>query len=188
MSANTLHLIIGAPASGKTSFARQLAARTRSALIDIDIATEPVVRAALATLSMDPDDRDSPRFKEIFRDPIYSTLFQLAESNLPHTSVALTGPFTRELQNPRWPEELRRSIGVPCQVQVYYVHCDPAIRFRRMKDRANPRDASKLEDWHEHESYYGKQDPPRFRHIAVDTGQADYFIRFVASTTPPDKE
>ena len=96
----SLHLIVGPPAAGKTTFARQLARERQAALVDIDTATEPLARAALTALGKDPNDRDSPSFKNRFRDPIYACLFDIAAANLPHVDVVMTGPFTKELTNP----------------------------------------------------------------------------------------
>src|SRR5690606_24815018 len=151
-----------------------------AAFFDIDVATEPVVRAAMSALHLDPDDRDSPRFKSVFREPIYAALLQLAAENLPRLDVVMTGPFTRELRNENWLEELHAAVAIPCKIRVYSLYCDPAERYRRMQLRGNPRDASKLAAWNDHDGRYGEFEPPPFAHTAVDTGRPDALERLIA--------
>ena len=163
-----LHLVVGPPASGKTTFACQLAAERRAALVDIDVATEPIVRAALAALGTSPDDRDSPFFKNTFRDPIYDALFAIADSNLDHVDVVLTGPFTREFSQPDWLEDVAlQCLSRPAPVIAYYMDCPPKELFERLKRRANPRDAAKLADWDTYHAYYGNAKPPLFPHRRI---------------------
>ena len=165
----SLHLVVGPPAAGKTTFARRLARERQAALVDIDTATEPIVQAALAAMGEDPNDRDSPRFKGWFRDPIYACLLDLAAANLPHIDVVLTGPFTKELANPHWLEQLPPKLGGNSSIIAYYVTCSPETLFARMKARGNPRDAAKLADWSAYLAYYGELKPPAFPHILVPT-------------------
>lgn len=163
----TCYIVLGAPASGKSTYARALAARCGAALVDIDTATEPVVRAALSSQGRDPDDRDSAFFKEHFRQPIYDALFQIARENLGQIDAVVVGPFTSEQRDPDWLGKVAAQLGVPCRVEAHWVTCPPEIRRERMALRANPRDASKLADWRSHQAYYGEQAPPLFEHIKV---------------------
>ncbi|MDQ8188259.1 AAA family ATPase [Pelagicoccus sp. SDUM812002] len=172
---NHLFIITGMPASGKTSLACALAKHTAGCLIDIDTATESIVRAAMQQLTGDSDDRDSPFFKEIFREPIYENLFAIADENLPHTDAILTGPFTREMQNERWPEQVQKRLSTPCKITCVFVHCDEELRRERLINRANPRDAAKLENWTDHLRYYDRDRFPSYPHFPIDTGDIDYF-------------
>lgn len=164
---NTLHIIAGPPASGKTTYGKELAARLNAAFLDIDTATEPVVKAGLALAEQNPNDRDSPVFKKAFRIPIYDTLFQLALENLPHINVILVGPFTSELRNPNWLDSLTQRLQAP--IELHYITCDPELRRLRMQQRNQARDASKLADWDSYLAYYGSESPPAFEHHFVDT-------------------
>ncbi|MBC2604853.1 AAA family ATPase [Pelagicoccus albus] len=165
-----LILVTGMPAAGKTTFAQSLGKKTGSCIIDIDTATEPVVRAAMEKLNGNPDDRDSPLFKDTFRDAIYETLFCIADANLPHTDVILTGPFTKELSNANWPQHIAQKLKSPCEVRNVFLHCDPELRKQRLINRANPRDNGKLANWEKHLSYYDTESFPAYPHIAIDTG------------------
>jgi len=171
--ARTLFIVTGMPAVGKTTFARQLAAKTSACLIDIDTATETVVQAAMKRISSDPNDRDSHVFKETFRDPIYQTLFDLADANLPHTDAIITGPFTKELHNPNWIEQIQEKLATPCRVKSIFLHCSPELRKERLRIRDNPRDRSKLRDWEKHQQYYDQESRPAYPHFAVDTGEKE---------------
>lgn len=166
---NTLYIITGAPGAGKTTFGKKLAVEKHAIFLDIDSCTEPIVRASLKALNHDPDDRDSPFFKSIFRDPIYDTLFKTAKENLGHSNVVLTGPFTRERENQNWTSDLSTTLGAI--VTVYYIHCPAEIRRQRLIERGNPRDRPKLDSWESFLTYYGDEKPPAHAHIFVDVSQ-----------------
>ena len=88
-------IVCGPPGAGKTTYGRALAAETKSLLLDIDTATEAIVRAALSAANKDPDDRDSLWFKENFRGPIYDTLFRIC--------LLYTSPSPRDQRGSRMP-------------------------------------------------------------------------------------
>ena len=164
---NSLHIIAGLPASGKTTYGKALATRLRAAFLDIDTVTEPVVKAGLQLSGNDPDDRDSPLFKQSFRNPIYETLFQVAHENLRHINVVLVGPFTSEMQNPDWPKLLKERFQAP--IEIHYVSCQAEQRLNRMQQRNHARDEAKLADWAKHLDYYPNELRPAFEHHSVDT-------------------
>ena len=170
-----LYLVTGMPASGKSTFARELARRANACLLDIDTVTEKIVQAAMKRLTNNPDDRDSPVFKDTFRDPIYQTLFAVADENLPHSDVIVTGPFTKEQANRDWLDQVQSRLSAPCRIRCAYVYCSPELRRKRILERANPRDAAKLRNWEEHLKYYAPERFPAYPHIAVDTGSSDPF-------------
>lgn len=166
----TLHIVMGPPAAGKTTYGKKLAALHAAAFLDIDTATELVVRAGLELAKHNPDDRDSPLFKDAFREPIYDSLFALARDNLSHVSVVMVGPFTQEARDANWIEALKNSLGA--NVCAYFVTCDPETRRQRMKDRGNPRDFAKLADWENFVQYYSGDKPPLFPHEFIDTSSS----------------
>lgn len=160
-------IVCGSPGSGKSMYGKELAIRHGAVLLDIDTATERLVRLALSQSGHDPDDRDSDYFKKTFRLPIYDTLFDLARENRDRVQVVIVGPFTKEIRDPQWLARLRHTLNGP--VEIHYTFCDPAIRKKRLADRANPRDAAKLRDWDQYIRYYGDERPPEFPHVFVDT-------------------
>lgn len=167
-SAHTLHIVVGPPAAGKTTYGRELARKLGAAFLDIDTCTETIVRAAQQTLGEDPDDRDSPTFKDRFREPIYQSLFAIAKANLLHIDAVITGPFTKEFANPNWLSELRQTLGMPGDIKAYYLQAHAKTRYERMLRRANPRDRRKLENWESFLRYYGEDTPPLFPHTVIE--------------------
>ena len=162
-----LTIVTGSPGAGKSTFAALLAVEEKACLLDIDTASEKLVRAGLAACGKDPADRDSQYFKATYRAPIYDTLFELAAANLNSCPVIIVGPFTREIRNPDWLRELEQKFA--CPVKVIYIYCPPEIRRERIIARANPRDSQKLSSWDEFNKYYGSEAPPAFSHIFIDS-------------------
>ena len=163
-----LYVVCGPPAAGKTCHGKQLASRLGAVLVDSDIATEPVVQAGMEAAGLSPDDRDSDRYKELFRDPVYESLFRLAEVNLVSLPVVLIAPFTRESQEKEWPVRLKNRFRVP--IEIHFVTCQPEVRLERMRNRGEPRDAAKLNNWSSHLASVASELPP-FDHVLVATCQ-----------------
>ena len=160
------YIVCGTPGSGKSTYARQLAASRSAALLDIDTVTERLVRISLIQSGHSQDDRDSEFFKRTFRDPIYETLFDIARENLSFQDVVIVGPFTKEIKDSSWPSKLNKLLG--SSIEVHYVQCAPEIRRRRLALRGNARDLAKLNDWESYIQYYGDESPPVFEHVLVD--------------------
>jgi predicted kinase len=167
----TSYIVCGTPGSGKSTYARQLAAARSAALLDIDTVTERLVRIALVQSGHSQDDRDSEYFKRSFREPIYETLFDIARENLPFQDVVIVGPFTKEIKDPDWPSKLNQILG--SSIEVHYVQCAHEIRRHRLSLRGNARDLAKLNDWENYIQYYGDESPPVFEHVLVDGSNPD---------------
>ncbi|SMP69634.1 Predicted kinase [Neorhodopirellula lusitana] len=148
MPQHPLHLVTGAAGVGKSTFGKELATKLAAVLLDSDTVTEPVVRAGLVAAGLEPTDRDSPEYKRLFRDAVYECLFQTAADNLDHVSVVIVGPFTRELGDVTWPDQIRDRFGI--QPTIWYLTCDDEVRRQRILGRGNPRDQAKLVDWNQH--------------------------------------
>ena len=162
----TSYIVCGTPGSGKSTYARRLAAAKSAALLDIDTVTERLVRISLIQSGHSQDDRDSEFFKHTYRDPIYETLFDIARENLPFQDVVIVGPFTKEIKEQGWPSKLNQTLG--SSIEVHYVQCAHEIRRHRLAIRGNARDLAKLNDWENYIKYYGDESPPVFDHVLVD--------------------
>lgn len=162
----TAYIVCGSPGTGKTTYGKELAKLKQATLIDIDRATERLVKLALELSGKDENDRDSPYFKTHFRNLIYEQLFDIAQDNLPWNSVVITGPFTKEIKDPEWTDRLAYRLGVP--VEVHYVFCPPSIRLERIRRRNNPRDAAKLAQWEEYLKYYEAEPLPACPHLLIN--------------------
>lgn len=128
------------------------------------------MRLSLTLCGHDGDDRDSPYFKQHYREPIYQQLFDIADDNLDHTAVVMTGPFTREIAEVNWPERLSTALNAP--VAIHYLYSPPDILHQRLIARGERRDNAKLSRWEEYLRYYQAQNAPRCRHLFIDTGQS----------------
>ena len=159
-------IVCGTPGSGKSTHARQLAADCKATILDIDTVTERLVKVGLVESGHSPDDRDSENFKRTYREPIYEALFDIARENLPYQNVVITGPFTKEIQDPNWPAKLASELG--SRIEVHYVKCPAEIRRQRLAARGDDRDQAKLQDWDRYVEYYGEEHPPVFEHVLVD--------------------
>jgi hypothetical protein len=82
-------------------------------------------------------------------------------------SVIVVAPFTREISDAQFQQTLQERFGV--DVEIHFVRCSRVQRFERMKQRANPRDTSKLANWDEFLKYYGSETGPACPHIIIET-------------------
>lgn len=156
-------IIVGDASVGKTEFGKRLAKSLRAALIDIDAGTEPLVRRGLTGYGMNPDDRDSPKYKELFRDSIHDCLFSAAR--IQQIPVVLVAPLTKERiqgdaffqwleiqmngdghndEQGKKIEERYQNNNRECEIFVIHLYCNHEEKMRRMLERKNPRDASKF--------------------------------------------
>lgn len=181
-SKNSIYLVCGQPASGKTTLALTLAKKLTACLVDIDAASEPIIQAAMMQINGNLDDRDSPIFKSLFREPIHKTLFSIALSNLPINPVVIAAPFTKEQRNPNWISELRQALNLDADIFAIYLYCDSETLKSRLERRGNERDRAKLERWESYQAYY-QPEPPAFPHLAINTSSEAEIDRAIESLT-----
>lgn len=159
-----LYLVTGQPAVGKTTYAKKLAQAKGACMIDIDTISEPIVKAGLNMAGWPVDDRDSQAFKQAFREPVYEAMWQTAGQNLTQVPVVMCGPFTRELEQPDWHQQVEQKMH--CPVTIYWLHASAKIIKMRMQKRGNKRDRDKLARWEQYQTYFKAM--PQCRHIAVN--------------------
>ena len=166
-SMHPAYIVCGNAAAGKSTFAAALCAERGAALIDIDTVTERLVKLTLRGHGLSEDDRDSPAYKALLREPVYETLFDVAGDNLRHMPCVIVGPFTRERRDADWPKRLSLRLGA--EIVIYHVYCSTEQRRERLERRANPRDIGKLIDFTAYAS--AGEDPAElpFPHHRIDT-------------------
>jgi predicted kinase len=164
------YVICGNAGAGKSTFAAELCAERMAVLVDIDTVTERLAKLVLVAHGLSEDDRDSRDYKALLRQPIYETLFDVAVENLARLPCVIVGPFTRERRQPDWPERLRERLGA--EVEIYFIHCDPALRRERLRQRGNARDRGKLLDFEAYAREGEDPGPLPFPHHRVDNSAA----------------
>lgn len=144
--------ITGPAACGKSTLAREWVRHCLQhgdpwTLIDKDLVGGQHGPRILELMGADPNDRDSPLFKQEVRDLDYRATLQLADEQLRlGGSVALPGPWTRELVDGllEQPEQLGLP---PVPSVVVWLSLSDAERRRRVEKRGNPLDHWKLKHW-----------------------------------------
>lgn len=164
---NTAYIICGNPGVGKTTYARKFAHKLNACCLDIDIVTERLVKTSLRKMNHNENDRDSAFFKETFRTTIYETLFDIAIENLKFNDVIISAPFTKELSNPNWLDDLRKRLNTT--VEIHLLVCPLSVQHKRLIERASPRDHDKLKNWESYITYYEDIKRPSFSHTFIDT-------------------
>jgi predicted kinase len=139
-------LIAGAPGSGKSVVGASLARTLGAALIDLDVATEPLLNIIGSLITI--DDIDDPRLATLTRADRYETITRLAEDNLRvGNTVLLVAPFTEERKNIHaWEElvdRLHRAAGGA--VTMIWLYLSPEELLQRMRARGAERDQAKLD-------------------------------------------
>jgi predicted kinase len=163
------HVVCGGAGAGKSTFAARLCAELGAVLLDMDTVTERLTREVLRAHGLPEDDRDSPAYKALLREPNYETLFDVACDNLPHLPCVIVGPFTRERRQADWPERLAARLAT--SVQIHYVCCSLELRRERLHARGNPRDRAKLASFAEYASQSEDVEALPFPHQRVDSSE-----------------
>ncbi|WNC91408.1 ATP-binding protein [Paraburkholderia sp. FT54] len=153
------HLVFfcGHAGTGKTTLARKLlgplmkANATPFCLLDKDTLYGGYSAAAMAMLTGDPNDRDSPLFLQHLRDPEYRGLLDTARDNLElGISAMVVGPLSREVRERRLFDRAWLGVGAEVALRVVWVYTSEETAHQRILTRANPNDAYKLAHWDEY--------------------------------------
>lgn len=165
--------LTGAPGSGKSATARELAARTGAALLDLDTLTNPLVDRLMEALS--GDGLDDRRVADQIRTARYECLVGAAEDCLAaEVPVVLVAPFTRERQDAEaWAALADRLGEAGGEARLVWLRITADELGRRLVARGAGRDHAKLRDLDAHLATVDLS-PPTTPHLAVD-----------ASASPP---
>ncbi|OUS75799.1 hypothetical protein B1748_15330 [Paenibacillus sp. MY03] len=147
-----LVFFLGGAGAGKTTLAKELAKRSRTALFDMDTLLRPAAEAIMTQAGLDPNDRDSEHYKSRCRDLGYRLTMDAALENVELGNDAFViGPFTRETEDPDWLASELARIGASLSdvsVKVVFVALSDAGLYReRIRTRGSELDAWKLENW-----------------------------------------
>lgn len=147
-----LVFFVGGAGSGKTTLAKGITEKRHPVFLDMDTVSRPASETIMKMAGHDPDDRDSPAYKELCRDLGYRLTMDAALENLEmHSDVFAIGPFTSEIHNPGWIHEELAKIGASVhevEVKVVYVYLsDMTLYKRRIEERGHKADEWKLANW-----------------------------------------
>lgn len=145
--------ILGHAGTGKTFLARHFVQRQHEigrawCTLDRDVVSEVWSGALLQALGQNPDDRDSPMFKENVRDLEYASTLRIAKDQLElGLNVIFPGPWSRELASSALFST--RELGFPASTRLRHVWLELPLETRkeRIARRADPRDHWKLAHW-----------------------------------------
>src|SRR6202011_4999936 len=112
-------LIGGPPATGKTTLGTALAPHLGAAVLDLDVATGPLVRVVSELIGV--RDLDDPVLAGLTRAARYDTLLGLAAANLrAGRPVVLVAPFSTERAQPSaWVTTTQRLATEPTLVWLH---------------------------------------------------------------------
>lgn len=117
-------------------------------VLDKDVVSECWSGPLLQALGHDPDDRDSPAFKAHVRDLGYLSTLRVARDQLElGLNVVFPGPWNRELASGALFSAVELGLAPDAHLRHVWLDLPESIRRERIIQRADPRDAWKLEHW-----------------------------------------
>ena len=136
-------VVSGAPGTGKSTLGRLLARRLRAALIDQDVATQPLVDVIQRLVGI--DDLDDERLAGLTRAARYEAIAALAVDNLKAgRPVVLVGPYTVERADQEsWAALAARLVAAGGTPVLVWLWLEPAELGRRLQRRSADRDRAK---------------------------------------------
>ncbi|MFD2655734.1 AAA family ATPase [Gracilibacillus thailandensis] len=152
-----LVFFVGVAGTGKTTVAEKVSEDISCAFLDRDTVGGRFVERFLEMNDLDPNDRDSTFYKENLRDLEYDTTKDICIENLRvGQNVFMISPFTAELRNKEWIEEVIAASGkskeeVDVKVVVVTLQ-DMEQQRKRIEERGTDRDTWKLENWDSYET------------------------------------
>lgn len=153
MSHPTALFILGHAGTGKSfltyHFVKQQIEEGHAwGVLDKDVVSESWSGPLLEALGHDPNDRDSPLFKEKVRDLEYASTLRIAKDQFEFgLNLVFPGPWSRELASSALFST--HALGFPAQTRLRHVWLElpAAVRKERVANRADPRDQWKLDHW-----------------------------------------
>lgn len=152
-----LIFFVGVAGTGKTTVAKEVASFVPNAFLDRDTVGGRFVEQILDMQGMDKNDRDSAFYKENLRDLEYDTTMDICIDNLEAgQNVFMISPFTAELKNKEWIEDVLAKSGktfADVDVKVVVVTLgDIETQRARIEERGTIRDTWKLDNWDSYET------------------------------------
>lgn len=141
-----LILVSAPPASGKTYVSMKLAESLAHVVYLDKDSLVPLSNVAYKIAGI-PVEREGKFFQENLRDVEYDVILEMAFTALNYDdTVLINAPFTRELHDKAYIEDLRKKLKEKynAHLVIVWVVCDIETVKRRMIERNSPRDVFKI--------------------------------------------
>ncbi|MBP1965887.1 AAA family ATPase [Paenibacillus aceris] len=147
-----LIFFLGPAGAGKTTLAKAWASKHGGAFLDMDTLLRPAAEALMTLAGQDPEDRDSPFYKQHCRDLGYRITMNATLENLSlGLDAVVIGPFTREINDPLWLNQELSTISaspIDVEIKIVYVYLPSEDAYHaRIKARGSALDVWKLDNW-----------------------------------------
>jgi len=156
----TLILVMGVPASGKTTLSKEILKRIGAVYLDNNFLADAFF----------PSTRTDPKYREL-RPALYRALYRITEENLLiGNSVLLDVPHVTQMQDLRWRESLSDLVRrTSASLVIVRCLCSESTLRQRIKDRGEKRDQWKLDHWGEFMAQEPIEIEIPFQHIDINT-------------------
>lgn len=150
-----LIFFVGMAGTGKTTVAKEVSKYITNTFIDRDTVGNRFVEKILEMNGYDKNDRDSEFYKKNIRDIEYEAVKDICVENISiNQNVFMISPFTQELMDKNWIEELlakakKKKEEVDVKVVVVSLNNNEKQR-ERIKKRETTRDNWKLKNWEQY--------------------------------------
>lgn len=146
-----LILVTSPPASGKTFISKELAKALKH-VVYLDKDTLIGLSKQIFAVANMENDRSSDFFENNIRDYEYETIVALALEALDYDDIVLiNAPFTREIRNKAYIDELKENLkSKDAKLVVIWVDTAVEVVKERMIQRNSDRDTWKLNNWEEY--------------------------------------
>ncbi len=174
-----LILVTSPPASGKTYVSKELSKRLNH-IVYLDKDSLIPLSKQIFLVAGEEYNRSSPFFEKYIRDYEYETIVGMAFEALDYDDkVLINAPFTREIRDRAYIENLRRKLAERnAKLVVVWVDTDKEVCRQRMIARNSDRDTWKLAHWDEYVAGCNFEVPVELD----DPGLADDLLIFHNST------
>lgn len=146
-----LILVTSPPACGKTFVSKEIS-KALGEVVYLDKDTLIGLSKNIFLVANEEYNRSSEFFEKYIRNEEYDVIVDLALEALDYASkVLINAPFTREIRDTKYMDELRAKLAEKgAELVVIWVETDPEVCHERMIKRNSDRDTWKLEHWDEY--------------------------------------
>lgn len=146
-----LILVTSPPACGKTFVSKEIS-KALGEVVYLDKDTLIPLSKQIFVVAGEEYNRSSDFFEEHIRNYEYDVVVDLALEALDYASkVLINAPFTREIRDMKFMEELRKKLAEKgAELVLIWVQTDPEVCHERMIKRNSDRDTWKLQNWDEY--------------------------------------